>query len=287
MTIIQQQLPVIWSYHAGAGALIWQFMFTGNGELIGQKRYPLSREALFFSIETESGKVFFDDYFLTDTRHPIAAGEGWFTGFETTSRNLLYCHLYQPQSPEHLGIWALDARSGRVVWSRRDIIFAANLEHEFLVYRLSVFAGFPERHFILIDPESGEDIRHLGSESMSVSEIRAQLVPEEERQQVVLPEFVSEGMALEHLALQRVGVAGSERCECIVQGTLTVAALHEAADHPGLWNSRLKVWQNDRLVYADWMESGVEKPGLNNFLIRGVHLYYIKNKAELLCVALS
>ena len=30
-----------------------------------------------------------------------------------------------------------------MVWSRPDIIFAANLDHELLVYQLSAFGGFP------------------------------------------------------------------------------------------------------------------------------------------------
>ena len=35
------------------------------------------------------------------------------------------------------------------------------------------------------------------------------------------------------------------------------------------------------------MEVSVEKPFLNNFLIRKENLYYLKNKEELVCVALS
>lgn len=287
MKSIQEQLRVSWSYSAGPGALIWQFMFTGRGDLVGQKRFPASRQAFFFSLDTESGRAFLDNYLLTDSENPVAEAEAWFTGFETTSRDLVYCHLYQQHSPEHQGIWVFDPRSGDVVWSRRDLVFAANLEHEFLAYRLSSFAGFPERHFMLVDPMSGKELRHLGTESLSVNEIRAQLVPEEERQQVILPEFVSDGMVAEHLALQRAGVSDRVRCECLVLGEHTVAALHEEGDRPGLWNSRIMVWRDDRLVYTDLMEEGVDKPGLNNYLIRGVRLYYIKNKEQLLCVVLS
>ena len=40
------------------------------------------------------------------------------------------------------------------VRSRLDIIFSDNINNEFLVYRLSAFGGFPERHYLLIDPDN-------------------------------------------------------------------------------------------------------------------------------------
>ena len=282
-----KQRSVRWRYDAGHGALIWQLMFTKKGDLIGQKRFVANRRALFFCIDIKTGKVVRDDYLLMDHLHPVPAGDGWFTGLETTLGNLVYCYAYQSQSPEHKGIWALDLRDDRVVWSRPDIVFAANLGHEFLVYQLSAFGGFPERHFLLIDPFTGEDIRSLGLDSPAVNAIRQEVVQEEDRQQVILSEFVTLQMPEERLALHRVGIPETSRCECIAQGTLTVVGLHEQVELTGLWHSFIKIWKMDALVYADSMEEGVEKPCLNNFLIRSENLYYLKNKEELVCVSLK
>jgi hypothetical protein len=283
----EKQLSVRWRYDAGNGALIWQLMFTETGDLIGQKRFAVNRRALFFCIDIMTGKVIRDDYLLMDHHHPVPAGEGWFVGLETTLSSLVYCYTYHSQSPEHMGIWAIDLRADNVVWSRPDISFAANLDQEFLVYQLSVFGGFPERHFLLIDPFTGQDIRPLGLDSPAVNAIRQEVAQEEERQKVILPEFVTEEMAEERMALHRAGITETTRCECIVQGSLTVAALHEQRELTGVWHSFLKVWRMDTLVYTDSMEDGVEKPCLNNFLIRCENLYYLKNKEELVCVALS
>lgn len=283
----EQELSVSWRYGAGSGALIWQLMFTETGDLIGQKRFASNRKTLFFCIDLLTGKVIRDDYLLMDHVHPVPAGSGWFVGLETTLRNLVYCYAYQPQSPEHKGIWAVDFRADRIVWSRSDVVFAANLDHEFLVYQLSAFGGFPERHFQLIDPFTGDVIRSLGLDSPAINEIRQEVVQEEERQQVTLPDFVTGEMTRERLALLRVGIADTTRCECIVKGPFTVAAIHEPVDLTGLWRSFLNVWRLDILVFADCMEEGVEKPSLNNFLIRSENLYYLKNKEELVCVALS
>ena len=283
----EEQLAVCWRFHAGHGALIWQLMFTETGDLVGQKRFAANRRTLFFCIDIATGQVLRDDYLLMDHLHPVPAGDGWLVGLETTLNNLVYCYAYQSQSPEHKGIWALDLRCDRVVWSRSDIVFAANLNHEFLVYQRSAFGGFPERHFLLIDPFTGKEIRQLGIETPAINVMRQQLLQEEERQQVTLPEFVTQEMSRERLALQRAGISEKTHCECIVQGPLTVAALHEQDELNGLWHSRLNVLSMDCLLYEESMEVNVEKPSLNNFLIRGTNLYYLKDKEELVCVALS
>ena len=282
----QEELSVRWQYGAGCGALVWQLMFTQTGDLIGQKRVAASRQALFFGIDTLTGKIFLDDYLFLDHIHSLSPAESWFIVLETTLGELVYCSACQPNSPERQGIWAVDFRNGNVVWSRPDLVFVANLESEFLVYKPSAFAGFPERHFLLIDPVTGADIRSSGLDTLDVNALRAEVVQEEVRQQVTLPEFVTEGMA-ERMVLQRVGVAETTRCECIVHGSLTVAVLHEPAQSPNLWDSSLKVWRSDCLVYEDTLEENVEKTGLNNFLIRSDSLYYLKAREELVCIALS
>ncbi|MFZ4526044.1 MAG: DUF4905 domain-containing protein, partial [Chlorobium sp.] len=260
--------------------------------LIGQKRFAADRQALFFCIDAATGKVFLNDYLLmnhyssdidTETE---TAGEGWFTGLETTGKHLGYCYACQPQSPEHKGIWAIDFRTGRVVWSRPDIGFVANLNDTFLVSRTSIFGGFPERQFLLVDPLTGNDRSLSVLDGAQVNAIRADVVPEEVRQKVILPEVVTERMAEERLALQRVGLSETVCCECIVKGMLTVVALHEQDELSGTWHSFLKVWHKDRPVYADAMEKGVDTTRFNNFLIQGDNLYYIKGGEELLCVAL-
>ena len=282
----QEELSVRWQYGAGCGALVWQLMFTQTGDLIGQKRVAASRQALFFGIDTLTGKIFLDDYLFLDHIHSLSPAESWFMVLETTLGELVYCSACQPNSPERQGIWAVDFRNGNVVWSRPDLVYVANLEDEFLVYKPSAFAGFPERHFLLIDPATGADIHSSALDTLDVNALRAEVVQEEVRQQVTLPEFVTEGMA-ERMALQRVGVAETTRCECIVHGSLTVAVLHEPAQLPDFWDSFLKVWRSDCLVYEDTLEESVEKPGLNNFLIRSDSLYYLKAREELVCIALT
>jgi hypothetical protein len=284
----EEQLVVRWRFDAGRGSLVWQMMFTDTGDLIGQKRCATSRQALFFGVEPLTGKVFCDDYLLMDqVQQSIPAGESWFTGIETTRGGLGYCYACQKYSPEHQGLWAVDFRRGRVVWSRTDIGFIANLGDEFLVCKTSLFGGFPERHFLFVDPLSGTEISKAALDSAQVHAIREAVVPEEVRQRITLPGFVMDGIAQERLGLERCEVPERSRSESLVYGDLMVVAVHEQSVSTGLWRSSLGVWRMDRLVYDDRMEECVDKPCLNNFLIQSNHLYYVREREELVCVALS
>jgi len=282
-----EQLNIRWRFDAGDGALVWQMMFTDTGDLIGQKRFAAKRKSLFFGIEPPTGRVFCDDYLVMDHVQGVPAGDGWFTGIETTRGGLGYCYACQQYSPEHQGLWAVDFRRGRVVWSRSDISFTANLGDEFLVCKTSLFGGFPERQFLFVDSFTGSEICKAALDSAQVHAIREAVVPEEVRQRITLPGFVVDGIAEERLASGGFDVSETSRCESLVYGDLTVVALHEFAALSGIWRSSLKVWRMDCLVYDDCMEEGVDKPCLNNFLIQSDNLYYVREKKELVCVALS
>jgi hypothetical protein len=283
----EERLTVRWRFDAGRGALVWQMMFTDTGDLIGQKRCSSKRKALFFGIEPLTGRVFCDDYLLMDHVQSSPAGEGWFTGIETTRGALAYCYACQQYSPEHQGVWAVDFRAGQVVWSRSDIGFIANLGDEFLVCQTSLFGGFPERQFLFVDPFTGAAISKAALDSTQVHAAREDVVPEDVRQGIILHEFVMDGNAAERLSLGRFDVSETSRFESLVYGSLMIIALHEQSVLSGIWRSSLKVWRMDHLVYDDCMEEGVDRPCLNNFLIQSDNLYYVREKEELVCVALS
>jgi hypothetical protein len=275
-----------WSFHAGEGALIWQLVFPRTGDVVGQKLFQKSRRSLFFSLDSATGRVLFDDLPLIVADDSLNTGDGWVSGIETTACHLVYCYCYQRESPEHLGLWAIDSGSGDVVWVRRDVVFVANLEETFLVYTPSSFGGFPERHYLLLDPLAGTTVRTIGFDSMTANALRREMTPEEDRQGLLLPDFVSEGMADEIHALHRVGIDTPQHCECLLRGSLLVVARHQPSPISGRWNTLLNVWLDNVPVYEEMMEEDGEKPCLNNFLVRDSSLYYIKGKEELISVCL-
>lgn len=265
-----------WHWHGGSGAVIWQLMFADAGLVMGLKRFPEQRKASLFCLASESGRVVCDDFVLTgggEANTPV--GEGWMIGLETTSGNLLYCHGFQPGSPEHQGLWAVDLAAGRVAWSRPDLSYAANLGDAFLAYKSRVFAGFPERDYYLIDPRTGRETEHIGTEPERFNALRDRAAGEEQRQGVLLPD---------------AGMDESGHVETIECGAFTIKALHRLAGAGGTessWRSVLAVSAGNRLLFEDTMGQAGAVPLFNNFLVKDRRLYYIKEREVLKSVVVS
>lgn len=275
----------LWRYVAEEGALIWQLMFTESGVVVAQKRFPEERRSLFFALEAVSGEVLFDDYRLPDGDGNAESGEEWLTGIETVAGELVFFHAYRQGGPEHLGLWAVDAGSGRVVWSRRDIVFTGVIDEGFLVYRPSSFAGFPERTYLVIDHRSGADLRFLGADHPEIVRLRCDLISEERRQGVLLPELLEGGDP------RFAGMSGSDRvsphrCEGLAAGPVAIVATHHCDTASGLWQSGLRVWRNGLLLHEDCLAESSRFPMLNSFLLRAGRLYYLKRQSELLSLEL-
>jgi hypothetical protein len=273
---VPHSAEALWSWHGGSGALIWQLMFSTNDMVMGIKRLPRQRAATLFCLESSTGCVLCDNFVLTggaDADAPV--GEGWMTGLETTLGELLFCHTYQPGSPEHQGIWAVDLKGNGIVWSRPDLVYAANLGDSLLAYRSRVFAGFPERDYWLIDPLSGRELDHPGMDHELSNRLRLMAESEQERQNIILPD---------------PGFDESGQVEHIDCGTWRASAFHRmrtGKDGAVSWESFLTVTAGDHTLYEDMMATSETIPVFNNFLIRKGRLYYIKEKESLISVTVS
>jgi hypothetical protein len=257
-----------WRYDGGDGAVLWHLSFTGSGTLFGQKRFPADRRAFFFAVDPDEGRVLIDDFQPLDPALDSPLGGGWFTGIESTHRDLVYLHAWQEGSPLHRGILAVLARTGSISWSQPGLEYVAHTDAGLLACRQTSFAGFPERSYVLLDPLTGKE-----SACEDASSLRASAMGEEERQKVLLPQ-----------AAERLpdGSGGGESIAC---GSVVAFSVHEKAGDG--WRSILRLWIDGIEVYCDVMEEGGSMPARNNFLIRGDKLYYIKKKRELVAFTLS
>ncbi|MBM3423566.1 MAG: DUF4905 domain-containing protein [Chlorobi bacterium] len=272
-----------WMYSAGENTAVWQFMFTGSGRITGQKRNRKERRSLFFSIDELSGQVLFDDYLLFDQATQQPVGESWFTGMETVSEQFVFLHAWQQNSPEHIGLWAVDPDTGSVVWARRDVVCCGMLDEGLLVYNPSVFAGFPERSYLIIDSLTGIEIRRPDNDTGTINALRSALQPETFRQNVILPDTVVEGSAESGLIREREPSVPAH-CECIVSGPLVAAAFHEFDERSGLWRSLLRIWWDRDICYQDILAERSERPAVSSFLLRTGVLYYLRNETELIAL---
>ncbi|RXK89124.1 DUF4905 domain-containing protein [Chlorobaculum sp. 24CR] len=265
-----------WSWSGGNGALVWQLMF-GNDTVMGIKRFPEQRKASLFCLEASTGRVLCDDFVLTHKsgEDEVLVGDGWMIGLETVHGGLLFCHTYQPGSPEHQGIWAVDLAAGRVAWSRPDLVFTANLGDALLTYRSLVFAGFPERDYWLVDPETGRELEHFGTAHERPNQLRDAAQSEEAWQGILLPDAaLDEAGHVERIALGATSVTVRHRMKSGAEGV------------PG-WVATLSVRAGDRLVHEAVMAAGEPMPVFNGFLMKDKRLYYIKEREVLVSLEVS
>ncbi|NTU57619.1 MAG: hypothetical protein HGB00_01650 [Chlorobiaceae bacterium] len=261
-----------WSWDGGSGAMIWQLMFLDSGNVLGIKRIPSQRSASLFCLQSETGMALCDDFVLKNADQPDSpVGEGWMIGLETTHGELALCHSYQPGSPEHLGIWAVDLSAGHMVWSRPELTFAANLGSSLLAYRTRVFAGFPDREYSLVDSMTGVDIEHMGNGHERPNRLRDSAESEQARQGILLPELVRSGL---------------EPVESVSCGAYRAEGYHRMNVADGTWFSGLRIMMGELAVYDDVMASNAPMPLFNNILIKGSTLYYIKGDRELISVSM-
>jgi hypothetical protein len=250
-------------------------MFGGD-TVMGIKRFPQERKASFFCLESSTGRLLCDDFVLTAGDESNAlVGDGWMIGLETVRGGLLFCHAFQPGSPEHLGIWALDLPGSRVVWSRPDLAFTANLGDALLAYRSLLFAGFPERDYYLLDPMTGREIEHLGTDHERPNQLRDEAASEEERQGILLPDAAFDELGhVERISFGAASVTVRHRIEIVAEGI------------PG-WVATLSVAEGERLIHEAVMASGEPMPVFNSFLMKDGRLYYIKEREFLVSLVVS
>lgn len=130
-----------WKYTAGS--YIWRVMPTPEGLLIGEERDPVARTASFFCVDAGAGKVLWK-------RLPL--GDGWWTGFAACARGVLLLHGYaSPDLPQHLKVFAVDARTGRELWNNPAVTFAG-------VHGGEVYATTPAGTTVVLDLGSGSPL---------------------------------------------------------------------------------------------------------------------------------
>lgn len=265
------QLQPLFSHKAGDASVLWKIMFIGEDMLVGEERSLCDGRVRFFVRSLRDGALLLDGYVPEDwTASDLSLG-----GLESTSDRLFYLHAHHAEGPEHRGIWAVDPlKDCEVVWKQPGVSFVANLGTSLLGYTRSSFAGFPERQYHLLDATSGTLLRSFSAEEEAeVQLLRSKAPLEEERQGVILPELVS----------SEETQGGVER---LGQGGITASVTH-AVREGSRFCADIDIVCDNGSRYSSRIASDVSSPYLNYFLLKGVSVYYIKERKELIGVNCS
>jgi hypothetical protein len=210
-------LTPAWTF--AASGIIWRMVLADSGFIIGECRDPQARLASFFSVETETGAVLWKDLHLD---------EQWWVGLEAVHNDVVLFHGFaSPDMPEHRGIQAFEMRTGRRLWSNRDVSFWFCSQDRVIAYR----DLFERRVGHEIDLQTGSLIRTYDASLQELHALREQAAAVQTLPDAILPELFEEdkaGEAITRLVKKETkGKSLAGNIEYILHGDVVVFNYHE------------------------------------------------------------
>ena len=264
-------------------SVIWKLLISPSGILAGEERNVEAHTADLCAIEVATGTVLWRN---------VPISEAWWFGSELVSRHSLYLHTFPtPDMPQAQGIIAIDLETGRERWRRPEFVlmFEANER---------VYAGNPRNphELIQLDLLSGEEIERLRDPN-AIAALKS-LVEDSDDANVYPFALTEESDAYSAIAelitstTQEAGIRGTidfaEYDSYIVYSfhrrlTSADAALRNALANELYILNR----ESGELVYHDTLNGDTPFPIPDNFFIHRGTLIYVKEKREIVGVALA
>jgi len=296
-----QPWPPAWTHDAGA--VIWRFLFDGEGRIIGEVRDPERKQAWFFCLREHDGAVIWND---------LRLGEPWWVGIEGVDEGRLYLHGYRkPDMPQHLGITAVDIPSGEQLWHNDDYAFVLSLNGEVYAAR-ETFGGM---QFYRLSAEDGSIAEELGQDMDRINALRREINEEDVFRGYRYPEPLGDEQPHEedvNAALRDMVDTDAVRgdVDVLFEPPLLMAAWHEPvpgrkrpdrrtpaaaaelgtageagmkAQSPPVLQQRFEARDiaSGRTLYSDVILEEAEAPGMDSFFVKDDQLMYIKNRSIL------
>ena len=244
--------------------VIWRMEIDSLSEvLFVEVRNNEDRKVSFSAISLASGKVLFTD---------LVTPEKWLTGIEAAYDGVLLLHFYQTETgPAHKGLLAVDAETGRVLWSNYSVTFDHLCDKGPVVYD----ARMHPRKFFLADVKSGATSRLYEpsvNQALKNNVVVPKLIPADELP-VKLFSFHPYGNAVHYLKYNNFRIVslhalkGGQLCQRLY--------IFDAGDAG-----------NYVEVYDDLLNEGIQKMQPEAFILHKNHLIYIKNMSELKVLSL-
>jgi hypothetical protein len=292
---------LLWQF-SNPNHYVWRAMFLDGGLIVGEHRAAKARQVSFFLLDDATGNPLWLDFMLTDSASRKPVGEGWWVGIETVHKNLFYLHgYYSPSTPEHLGIWAFDAKTKSRQWERQDVGFLCMVDDEILVYRNLLVEGFTERAFLVLDAMTGKETRAFSEDGVLANQMRVASASLETMQGVSLPEKVSTSsnrfMEIQAKTKQAFSPANLvEGLDVIVQDGKIILGAHEKTaamvknqsgqELPAL-DYTLRVFDETGVVmFEDKLGKSMSGLLADGFFTRRNKLYFVKERETLCAVDL-
>ncbi len=249
-------LPHINEQFAGE---IWRMEIDGlSNTLFIEVRNNEDKTVHFGSIDLISGKVYFKG---------LTTPERWLTGIEAGYDGVLLIHYYQSETgPTHKGLLAIDAFNGKTLWSN----YSFALDHLTISGPVVYDTRLQPRKFFIADIKTGATTR-----------IYEPYVYSELKNDIVVPQQITS----EHLPVNLVPIHPyGNIVHYLEYNNFRIVSLH--ALKSGELIQLLYVFDKERKVHEDLLNTDIQKIQPEAFILHKNHLVYIKNKTWLKVLSL-
>jgi hypothetical protein len=232
---------------------IWRMEIDELTEtLFVEVRDSEEKKVHFGSVSLINGKTYFKD---------LTTPERWLTGIEAAYDGVLLLHNYESESsPVHKGLIAINALTGKTLWSNYNFTFDHLSAKGPIVYDSRI----QPRKLFIADIKTGATIsRYEASiyEELPNNVLLPELVPEEDFSNIIPSDTF--GNTIHYLKYNN----------------FRIVSLHTLVD--GQLNQLLFIMDGNKKIYEDLLNNKIQKMQPEAFILHKNHLIYIKSKSEL------
>jgi hypothetical protein len=233
--------------------VIWRMEIDSLSEtIVVEIRSSEEKNVSFASISLSTGKLNFKD---------LTTPERWLTGIEVAYDGVLLLHTYQSEnSPVHKGLMAFDAANAENIWSNYTFAFDHLSVNGPVVHNLQIQ---PKKLF-LADTKNGMMIRPYKPE-----------IDFELNSLVVVPQLLPISYLPQAAEIEPYG----NNIHYLEFNNFIIVSLHTLKT--GKLEQHLYMMNDLGVVYADILNTDIQKIQPEAFILHKNQLIYIKNKSEL------
>ena len=231
--------------------IIWKIEVNEKYDFIAiESRTLESKKTSFSVINYKSGEVLIKEKIFQETWNLNLA--------YIAEKNLVITAFNQAGSPESKGIISVNIQDGEILWEHYNLSLNRVTNEGLQVYDPRI----NPRRLSWISHIKGEDI----TESDNIENSNETLIHPEIRTQFSIPDFISREEIIGELSV--LGVRD-----------LIIISFHEKVQNN--IQQRLLVYQDDTILLDEILISGIQKLQPESFFMQKNHLFYIRNKNEI------
>lgn len=237
--------------------LIWKMSIDRKLNWLAlETRSETVNHALFSTINLDTGQT---GFFERQTE------SNWPSGLEAAGNGVVLVHGYEFEgSPAHKGLLALDAENGQVLWQNYAWCVDAVFDDYFLAYDRKML---PQKIFTA-DWKTGKPISSTKNLPDEIGTLR---IPEKLN---AWPQHLQKPFSEEVIGL----------VDYLVQDSVEIISLHTPNENA--FQQHLFVYEARQLIHSDLLHTGIQKLQPDAFVMQRNRLMYIRNKNELVLIAI-